>query len=178
MAPKNIKIFKADNSLQLKAGTGQISDFLVSAADELILNNTVDFSEIAPSLLMRLQKSIHHIRSESAGGAERKQALSEVIAAVMELKANGAMFKYPLVSDLAATMLSFLEHIDSVDNDIIDLIDAHEKTLNTIIAKKLRGDGGAVGLQLRKELEGACDRYYRKNPLSFKVPAKTPKKDS
>jgi hypothetical protein len=97
----------------------------------------------------------------------------------MELKANGTMFKYELVSEFASTMLSFLEHIEQLDNDAIQIIDAHEKTLSALVAKRMKGHGGAVGAQLCKELEDVCGRYYRKNLDKFKVspPVKTaPKK--
>ena len=171
MASKKIKIIKVENRLQQKVGSGQISEYLVEAADKLILENKFDFIEVATPALLRLQQAIYHIRNNQDDIA----ALSGLIEPVMELKANGAMFKYPLISDLSSIMLSFLEHIDTLDSDIIDILSAHEKTLSAIIGKRVKGDGGALGVQVKKELVDACDRYYRKNPLSFKTPAKNPK---
>jgi len=92
---------------------------------------------------------------------------SELIKPIMELKANGGMFKYDLVGKLAGIMLSFLEHISEFNSDALEIINAHEKTLSLIIAKTMNGNGGDLGKTLITELEGACDRYYRKNPEKF-----------
>ncbi len=171
MASKKVKVIKVENKLKEKTGMGEISENLVQSADNLIKSNQVDFSEIALPALARLRESIRLIKESKNMGS----MLSGLIDPVMELKANGAMFKYSLVSDLAAIMLSFLEHIDEPDSDVVEIIDAHERTLSAIVTKRLKGDGGPVGIRVRKELEDACERYYHKNPLKFKAPAKNPK---
>lgn len=168
---KRAKIIKADNKLRQKAGYGEIADRLVSSAEKLIESNQVDFPEIALPILTELRAAI----AESKETGNFEAMLHDLINPVMELKANGPMFKFHLVGNLASVMLSFLEHIDSLDSDAIEIIEAHEKTLSAIVGKGIKGDGGPLGAQLVQELEEACSRYYRKNPDKFKKsPRMTP----
>ena len=80
----------------------------------------------------------------------------------MELKANGAMFEYPLISAVAGVLLNFLEVIPELNDDALDIVAVHRSTLNVIVTGKLRGGGGNDGAALLQELADACDRYFKK----------------
>lgn len=159
------KIIKTENLLIKKTGYGNISENVIARSENLIINNNVDFKQIALPILARLRLVIEHTKAHPNDLDTINQ---ELINPVMELKANAPMFKYDLVGQLASIMLSFLEHIKQFNHDALEIIDAHEKTLTLIVAKEIKGDGGQLGKQLLSELEGACSRYYRKNPDKFK----------
>jgi len=161
---KQARIIKADKKLQSKVGFGDISDIAVIRAETVIQNNEVDFKEVAAPILLRLRDLIAQAKDTPD---QLDLIRSELIKPIMELKANGGMFKYDLVGKLAGIMLSFLEHISEFNSDALEIINAHEKTLSLIIAKTMNGNGGDLGKTLITELEGACDRYYRKNPEKF-----------
>ena len=72
------------------------------------------------------------------------------------------MFKYDLVGNLTNIMLNFLETVEDFDDDVIDIVQAHEDTLRHIITNKIAGDGGEDGMRLQKELKDACKRYFAK----------------
>jgi hypothetical protein len=164
MSEKQVKFIKVENKIQAKAGYGEIPEIAIARSDNIIINNNVDFKEIAFPILSRLQTIIRHARQNHDSIEQINQ---ELVKPIMELKANGSMFKYTLISELASVMLSFLEHIREMNNDAIEIIEAHEKTLLLIVTKEIKGDGGPLGRQLLQELEGACSRYYRKNPDKF-----------
>lgn len=164
MSGKKAKFIKIENKLQKKAGFGEIAELSISRSENIILNNAVDFKEIATPILLNLQRTITVARAKPEHLSVLRQ---ELIKPIMELKANGAMFKYDLIGALAGIMLSFLEHINQLDNDAIEIIEAHEKTLSLIVTKGIKGDGGPLGKQVTEELESACGRYYRKNPEKF-----------
>ena len=82
----------------------------------------------------------------------------------MNLKANGGMFRYHLISEIADICLNFVESIETINNDAYDVIQAHANTINIIIANKMLGHGGKEGKALIKELEKACHRYMSKHP--------------
>ncbi len=164
MSEKKAKIIKVENRIQKKAGFGEIPEVAISRSENIILNNTVDFKEIATPILFNLRETIKLTRENP----EKIDLLrQELIKPIMELKANGAMFKYELIGTLASVMLSFLEHITQLDKDALEIIEAHEKTLTLIVIKGIKGDGSALGKQVTEELESACNRYYRKNPDKF-----------
>lgn len=161
---RKAKVIKADNKLKQKAGYGEISEKQIQVAETVIQENVVDFKEIALQSLAELQKAILAAKKSH----NMDHLVHDLTNPVMELKANGPMFKYELVGNLASVMLSFLEHIESPDSDALEIIEAHEKTLSAIVGKGMKGHGGTLGQQLVKELEDACARYYRKNPDRFK----------
>ena len=164
MSGKKAKFIKVENKIQKKAGFGEIPEVAVSRSESIIFNNTVDFKEVATPILHNLRETIQQAKENP----EKIDILrQELIKPIMELKANGAMFKYDLIGSLASIMLSFLEHINELNKDALDIIEAHEKTLTLIVAKSIKGDGGALGKQVIDELESACGRYYRKNPEKF-----------
>ncbi len=164
MTGKKAKIIKVENVLIKKTGYGEISEAQIARSEKIITNNNVDFKQVALPILAKLRLVINHAKSHPA---ELETINHELIDPVMELKANGPMFKFDLVGQLASVMLSFLEHIKQFNEDALEIIDAHEKTLTLIVAKEIKGDGGQMGKQLLIELESACSRYYRKNPDKF-----------
>ena len=80
----------------------------------------------------------------------------------MQLKANAAMFGYPLVGKLAGAMLDFLDELTTVDSDLLSVVEAHHKVLRHVISRRMSGDGGQYGPELQKELEAVCKRYLMK----------------
>jgi len=159
-----VKIYKASKSLQLKAGTGDLTPDKILKADRIIEDNTIDFSEISNDFLMAL---LDGIRKAKAGAGTPEDLISGLIRPIMSLKAHGKMFKYDLVTALADIVLGFLEHVRELDADVIDIAEAHHRTLSLIINKGIRGDGGGSGPLLKAELNDACRRYYTKNPHNF-----------
>lgn len=145
--------------LQAKVGSGPLDAQKVEACQQVIDNNDVDFAPMAKDILGRLSKAIDEAR---AGNIELEQAIQDMTQPVMELKANAALFRYDLIGNLANVMLSFLESVKTLDKTVIEIVDAHHKTLTAIVMKKMQGDGGKYGKQLEQELKDACLRYFQK----------------
>jgi len=154
-----VKIIKASKELQLKAGTGNIEARRIERAEKVIESNPHDFVPTAQEFLERLENGI---RAARKGSGTQADLIAGVTRPVMELKANAQMFKYDLVSILANVMLGFLEHIQSLDKDAIDIVEAHHKTLSLIIHRQMKGDNGSNGALLKMELEEAVQRYFIK----------------
>ncbi|HEU4839127.1 MAG TPA: hypothetical protein VFS88_06935 [Micavibrio sp.] len=153
------KIIKANYRLQHKVGAGPLDPRTVLKSQLVIDNNTVDFVPIGLAILTKMQEAAELGKDPAASAKDIKAAIT---AAVMELKAHAALFHYSLIGDLANVMLNFLEAIQSIDNDVLDIINAHHDTLHMIIVRQIRGGGGDAGRALVTELQQACDRYYNK----------------
>lgn len=159
-----VRVYKASKGLQIKAGIGDFTPDKLVKADRIIEENTIDFSEIADDILVRLHDGI---RKAKAGAGTTEELIANLVKPVMSLKAHGKMFKFDLVTALADIVLGFLEHVKELDADVIDIIEAHHNTLSAIIKKGIKGDGGGSGTMLKAELSDACRRYYNKNPHNF-----------
>lgn len=158
--PPKVEVIKANRDLKQRIGPGSLEESVLEKCETVMAENEVDFAPLAQTYLNELKTAIHKARQNP----EQREAIrSEVIAPVMQLKANAGTFKYQLITKLANIMLGFVEAIPSVDATVIEIIDAHHKTLTAIITRKLTGDGGQAGQMMAQELEAACKRYFSKN---------------
>ena len=159
---KQVKFIDPPNLLQQKVGKGGIDPLRLKRADEFIDENPVDFTNYATDIMGRLDIIFVDAQEGKVSG---KKAVDRITRPIMELKANGGMFKYTLVSEIAGIVLNFMENIDELDDDVYDIIRAHQNTLSIIIDNKLKGSGGREGRALAEELYGACRRYYKKHNI-------------
>jgi len=156
---KKAKTYKASLMLQNKVGKGPLDQKIVEKAQNAIDNNEVDFTPLGLQFLEKLSENLNKVEKElgSTNLEEQKQLITRP---VMELKANATIFHYSLIGNLANIMLSFLESINEIDKDALSIVRAHHTTLNAIILKKMKGDGGQNGEIFMSELKQACARYY------------------
>ncbi len=162
-SPKVPQFINPPNLLKQKVGGGGISPELIIKSQTFIENNQVDFTPEAIKFLDEINKAIKTAEGSKKKTSKLKQA---IVNPVMQLKANGGMFGYQLVSDIADIALQFLERIDALDDDAIKVIIAHRETLDIIISSGLTGDGQEAGYALVKELHRACKRYFKKHPAT------------
>lgn len=153
------RIIKATHVLKAKIGSGPLDVKAVARAQDVIDNNSYDFAPMAKHYLAKLSDTIHETRDCLLTKEEATGRMSEII---MQLKANSPIFRYKLIGSLASLMLGFLESLDKIDNDALEIVEAHHKTLRAIVTKKIEGDGGAMGEKLQQELKDAIRRYSDK----------------
>lgn len=171
MAKKEIKkekkkkatYYNPPNKLREKVGIGGIDPLLLERAEEYLANNKMEILPYAEQMLNNINTIIADCR---AGVISRKQAKERIIPPIMELKANGRMFRYTLVSEIAGVILDFLESVEDINDDGMDVLVVHQQSLNAIITNKLSGEGGREGRALAQELYDACRRYYKKHGRS------------
>lgn len=161
---KKAKFHNPQNALRSKAGYGGLAPQTMERAETYIKNNDVDFTGLAQTILERLDRSVEAVKRDQH---YTKDAVNRIVGPIMEMKANGAMFKYELLTDVADILLNFLENSQNLDPDILEIVDVHRRTLQVIIVKQLKGDGGKQGDILIRELEEACARYHRKHAAAL-----------
>ncbi|MCD8498229.1 MAG: hypothetical protein LRZ85_09310 [Alphaproteobacteria bacterium] len=159
MESKKAKVIKANYELQQRVGTGTLDEEKVAECEKIIQENNIDFAPMATDFLNKLAQAIQFAKSPDVDLVQAKQKMTQP---VMELKANAAIFKYDLIGTLANVMLSFLEAVKTIDKTVIDIVEAHHKTLSIIVLKKMSGDGGEAGKLFEQELKEACKRYFTK----------------
>ncbi|MCB1680389.1 MAG: hypothetical protein H6858_05655 [Rhodospirillales bacterium] len=157
---RKVRIIRANYLLRSKIGTGNISPETIQECQKVIEENEIDFSPLAREFLDDLAETIRKTRSREISESE---AVARMAECVMQLKANAAIFHYKLVGNLAQVMLGFLESLNHIDANAVEIVEAHHKTLSAIVEKQMRGDGGKYGRQLEEELTHACERYERMN---------------
>lgn len=155
------RFIKPPNRLKAKVGVGGIDERLLDKAQHFIQHVDVDFKPTAEQLLGNIQDLLKQYQTASSDD-DKITIKSKIADSIMQIKANGGMFGYQLLGEIAALGLHFLDSVEGFNKDAHQVVDVHAKTLHIIIANKLKGDGGKEGFALVKELEKACNRYYQK----------------
>lgn len=160
--PVPVQVIKASYALQNKVGSGPLRPEVLAKCSEVMNTVTTDFAPIAGEFLDRLEQAVSGAKAEPEKlGAH----LDHLTRPVMELKANARMFRYDLVTNLANIMLGFLEGVQILDRDAVEIVAAHHRTLKAIVDRKMMGDGGQYGTLLIQELKDACNRYFQKRGM-------------
>lgn len=147
------------NKLKEKVGDGGIPAYLIKRCQEYLESNPVDFTPYAQRHLEQLLEIKSQIEKDLL---DFNTAHDRIVNIVMQLKSNGSMFHYQLLSMVSDVMLRFMENVNRMDSDFIEIIGVYTRILGVILNKRLNGNGGKEGYALTQELHNACLRYYAK----------------
>ncbi len=151
------------NLLKQKVGSGGLSEEILSKAEELLEHNTVEFEPMAELYLKGLENGINKAKTLPPE-THTEESIAGMIYPAMQLKANGGMFHYKLLTYIGDRLVQFLEVIEYADKEAIEIIEAFHTTLRAVVHGRIKGDGGSHGKELVTALEDACYRYFTKNP--------------
>lgn len=158
---RNAEFITPPNLLKQKVGQGGLSDAVLEKAETILKNNNIDFIPMAERYLNNLAEGIEHAKyAHSSGNVDK--ILAHIIYPAMQLKANGGMFHYPLVTVISDRLVQFLEVINDINENAIEIIYAFHTSLRAVISSRLHGDGGKDGTELIVALNEACTRYFEK----------------
>jgi len=150
------------NTLKLKAGSGGLDEKIIEKAQKMIEQSGIDFVPIGQRYLVSLTEGIR-LTETRRGEVEDETLIATMLYPAMQLKANGGMFKYPLVTLVSAKLIRFLEHIKEPNDDAMDIINGFATSLQAIM---LMGEKSAEvsdhGHELTQALDEACERYFER----------------
>lgn len=151
------------NSLKAKVGAGGLDETVIMKAQKVIDESTIDFVPIGQRYLTSLQEGIRTSETRR-GQLETETLIATMLYPAMQLKANGGMFGYPLVTSVAARLIRFLEYLKDMNDDAIDIIKGFFDSLQAIL---LMGENAKQvsehGDELYIALDEACARYFEKH---------------
>lgn len=156
---RKAEFIKPPNRLKSKIGSGGLDEAILEKAQALLESNTVDFQPQAEIHLEALESAINDYKT---GRKKGEYAVEALIFPAMQLKSKGSMFGYPLITDIGQNLVNFLEVVIRLDDDAIDIISAHKKTMHMVATGRITGPGGKQGEALLQELHQACGRYFGK----------------
>lgn len=161
--PKPPVFTPASKALKKKVGDGGIPAHILKKAQDFLDSNPIDFAPYAAHYLEQLVDTRNTVIK---GEIDLDSGLKKIVDTVMQMKSNGSMFHYQLVSMISDVMLRFMEQVKTLDEDFIDILNVYLKVLEIVINKKITGNGGREGYALTQELHYACERYYNKNNIT------------
>lgn len=156
-------LIKPPNHIKEKIGSGGLDSRVLERAQQAIDNNTIDFRPIAQELINDLSSALEAARS---GALKGEAAIEAMIYPAMQIKAQGTMLHYMLATDVSDILVNFLENIKDTNDDLLEIVEAHKKTLTLIIVKEIKSSTGPVADQFKKALSDACTRYNKAYKVS------------
>lgn len=114
-----------------------------------------DLVRIFPAMVCGDVQSMRQAFVQAKGLYEPTRAQfiqSRLLPTAHRLKTQGSVFGYPLVSDVAAHLISFIQSHDSFEGKDLDFIQNDLLMLQNILWKKLKGDGGEYGRKILNQL--------------------------
>jgi len=160
---RKAEFFNPPNNLKLKVGFGGLTENILSKAQALLESNSQDFAPLAEMYLDSMMKGINQARTSSSE-LDKEKIIGSILFPGMQLKANGGMFHYELITRISDRFIQFMEVIDEIDADALEIILAFHTTIRAIILGRIKGNGGQRGEELMSALIDACQRYFEKNP--------------
>lgn len=160
---RKAEFFNPPNKLKEKVGTGGLSEEILMRAQSILDNHNEDFSPLAEDYLQDMQNGIDQARSiKSYDDSNNEEIISHILIPCVQLKSNGTMFHYPLITRIASRFIEFMEVVEGIDNKVLEIAEAFQYTIKLILSEKIKDDGGAQGNALVEELNSACMRYFDK----------------
>ena len=149
------------NTIKQKVGEGGISEAILDKAQALLEKQSVDFLPLAEIYLQDLVDGTQAAQNPTPDMTQ-DYIFSALIYPGVQLRSNGSMFHYPLVTTMADKLLQFLEVIETPDKQAIEIILAFHKTIKMVVQARIQGEAGAQGRSLLQALDQACERYFQK----------------
>ncbi len=162
---RKAEILRPPNTLKAKVGSGGISEAILDKAQALLENNVVDFQPLADMYMQSLMKAIENAQANH-DKLDTETLIAAMIYPAVQLKANGGMFHYPLVTIMADRLIQYLEVIVEPDLDALEIVLAFHTTLRAVIMGRITGTGGRHGQELLAALNDACMRYFERYPYN------------
>lgn len=161
---RQAEYIKPPNLLKNKVGSGGLSEELLARAQEMLDENTVDFEPLAETYLNTLNISTAKAQSYIDLDGDHEEAIVGMLYPAMQLKANGGMFRYPLVTLMSDKLVQFLEVIAKIDPEVIELVLAYITAIRAMLASKITAANMPQGQSLVLAFDDACHRYFKKHP--------------
>lgn len=154
-----VEFISPPNNLKAKVGTGGLSEMTLHKADKLMESYAKDYPPVATLDLIRFNESFDQVNKGDVPLARAKKILSKT---VMDLKSNGAMFNYPIVSRISTILLEYISQLETFDQSALDIIQGHYDALRAVIDNQQSGAVDKHGEALILALTLAVDRYFKK----------------
>jgi len=167
-------IFQLPNTLKSKLGRGLNASFelpveLLKMAESELDRVVLDFHDWAADYLRRLIRLVTAAEEESEP-ERRRRFLREINGIAHELRGQGGLFGYPLMTTLAQSLFDATQTGCAEDNDAIAIVKAHVDAMRVVVRDQVKGDGGAVGRALLSTLRDAIELHGRDRDSPRRAP--------
>lgn len=150
------------NTLKMKVGTGGLDEKILIQAQKLIDDSGIDFIPQGQRYLAALHEALRMAETQR-GKIEDETLIIAMLYPGMHMKANGGMFGYPMVTEVASRLIRFLENVKEPDSDVLDIVHGFSNALQAVMLMGKTPSSAERINDLCRALDEACDRYFIKH---------------
>jgi len=151
------RFYKASYELQQRVGTGTVEQARIEKAQEYLDTVQIDVVPLIREKLALLEDRIATAREVAY---EREEFLTGLLRPLMDVKSLSGMFHWPVVSRISAFVLSFMEDVRRLDDDVLEIITMHNRVIRLLMDRNTPDDDDPHGQAFLTELRAATKRYY------------------
>lgn len=156
------KFFEAPRRLFSKSGGSlNVSPEEIESAVSEVESMQSEFSDWITKDFESLEEI--YVKAKASDSEEERTALVKSMAPIChELRGQGGLFGYMLISVVADSLHQISRSILGVPNDALKLLKTHLDLMKAIIREDIQGDGGALGPELMSSLQFANASFVEK----------------
>jgi CheY-like chemotaxis protein len=163
-ANRTIKVWRYElpNVLRRKVGVAAdtepatIDPNLIAAAEAQIKEMEDDYADWVRRSIERLVLAHQRATEAPQEAAPHYQTINKI---AHELRGQGGIFGYPLISRFAFSLYACTDGAPEIDEKHLDLVKAHIDGIRVVMKDKVSGDGGPIGRELLAGLDKAKEKY-------------------
>lgn len=146
------ELIELPNTLKNKVGSGGFDPAAVRRADVAVEELAEDYEARLAAEVKAFDEAFRAMRREGALDRVRLFAFAHT------LRGEAGSYGYPLVSAIGNTLACFLDRRAALDAADVEVVESHVNALRAAVGRKVKGDGGEVGLQLVEGLAALAAR--------------------
>lgn len=159
----DVWVFHLPNTLKGKLGRGSHATFelptaVLEQAEAELDRIALDFHDWAKDYLSRLTRLIEQADAEPS---HRRRIFRNINDIAHELRGQGGLFGYPLMTTLALSLFEATEPGAPEDDNSVAIIKAHVDAMRVVVRDQVKEDGGDIGRMLLESLRSAIQRHSR-----------------
>ena len=164
---KRIRFYAAPRQLRRKVGVNfQANIATITKIQKELDEWNDDFVKWTIEYIEQLKRHMRSARAKDP--SKRRPDFAEINRISHELRGQGGVFGYPLVSAVAKSLFELTKDTLDRSNDCLILIRNHIETLRIVLRDEVRGDGGSVGVEILKAMREANAKFLsERNNLSL-----------
>ncbi len=158
---KKAKTVYMPNRLREKVGgshgkIGSIDPDIIAKAEKKVEEISANYGSQAVDEVTELEAAF---ASCKLGDDDQTVYLRRINRLVHDIRGQGSSFGYPLLTEFATSLFDFTDYLEKANEQQLQIIKAHIDVMHVVVHQKMKGDGGAVGQQLKQTLEIAKKKY-------------------
>lgn len=156
--------FELANRLAAKVGglphgaeMPKIDPEIMKLVESKIQDMAGDYATWIADEIVKLDRTLHELKNE---GAPIRDLINKINKYAHEMRGQGGLFGYPLITEISKSLFLFTQKGQSVvpENEF-ELLKAHVDAIKVVVSERVEGDGGDIGRALLSGLHAAIKKY-------------------